>query len=57
MAETDKIERDVMEYDVVVGMEPTPPPPFWTWQRDADQIVDVVRLGRLVDRIGAVTTP
>jgi len=45
-----------LEHDLVIGVEPAPPLPFWTWQRDADQIVDVERLGRLVDRIGAVTT-
>jgi hypothetical protein len=42
-----------LEHDIVVGVEPTPPLPFWTWQRDADQIVDVDRLARLVDRIDA----
>jgi Glycosyltransferase 61 len=42
-----------LEHDVVVGVEPTPLRPFWTWQRDADQIVDVDRLVRLVDRIDA----
>jgi len=37
------------EHDILVGVEPTPLPAFWTWQRDADQLVDVVRLGELVD--------
>jgi hypothetical protein len=45
-----------LEHDLVVGVEPTPPRPFWAWQRDADQIVDVERLGRLVDRIGTFRT-
>jgi capsular polysaccharide biosynthesis protein len=38
-----------LEHDILVGTEPTPPPPFWTWQKDGDQIVDVVRLSQLVD--------
>ena len=40
-----------LEHDILVGVEPSPPLPYWTWQRDADQIVDVERLGLLVDRI------
>ena len=40
-----------LEHDVLVGVEPTPARRFWTWQRDADQIVDVDRLARLVDSI------
>jgi len=43
-----------LEHDIVVGVEPTPPLPFWTWQRDADQIVDVARLGALLDRMDVV---
>jgi hypothetical protein len=39
-----------LDHDVLVGIEPTPPRRFWTWQRDADQIVDVARLAALVDR-------
>jgi hypothetical protein len=38
------------EHDVVVGVEPTPSPAFWTWQRDADQIVDLPRLTAILDR-------
>ena len=38
------------EHDIVVGVEPTPSPAFWTWQRDADQIVDVERLTSILDR-------
>jgi glycosyl transferase family 61 len=48
-----------LEHDVLVGVEPTPSPAFWTWQRDADQVVDVDRLRRLVDaalaHVGAPT--
>jgi hypothetical protein len=40
-----------LEHDVLVGVEPTPGRTWWTWQRDADQIVDVARLELLVDRI------
>jgi capsular polysaccharide biosynthesis protein len=40
-----------LEHDIVVGLEPTPTPAFWTWQRDADQLVDVERLTSLLDRI------
>jgi capsular polysaccharide biosynthesis protein len=39
-----------LEHDVLVGVEPTPARRFWTWQRDADQIVDVRRLTALIDR-------
>src|SRR3954470_24223183 len=38
-----------LEHDILVGVEPTPSPAFWTWQRDADQVVDVERLRQLVD--------
>ena len=40
-----------LEHDILVGVEPTPGRAWWTWQRDADQIVDVARLELLVDRI------
>jgi len=42
-----------LEHDVLVGIEPTPPPALWSWQSDADQLVDLERLGQLLDRIGA----
>jgi hypothetical protein len=38
---------------MLVGTEPTVPRRFWSWQIDADQVVDVERLGQLLDRIDA----
>jgi len=45
--------RAGFDYDLLLGSEPTVPRPWWSWQLDADQIVDVERLSRLLDRIDA----
>jgi capsular polysaccharide biosynthesis protein len=41
--------RGGLRHDVVVGIEPAPPPWLWSWQIDADQMVDVGRLARVID--------
>jgi capsular polysaccharide biosynthesis protein len=45
--------RAGFDYDLLVGIEPTVPKPFWSWQVDADQVVDLERLAQLLDRIDA----
>ena len=45
--------RAGLDYDLLLGTEPTVPRRFWSWQLDADQVVDVERLERLLDRIDA----
>lgn len=40
-----------VEHEVLVGTEPTAPPSLWSWQVDADQVVDITRLIELVDRV------
>jgi capsular polysaccharide biosynthesis protein len=45
--------RAGLDYDLLLGTEPTVPRPWWSWQLDADQVVDVERLGHLLDRIDA----
>jgi capsular polysaccharide biosynthesis protein len=39
-----------VEHEVLAGTEPTAPPSLWSWQVDADQVVDVARLIELVER-------
>jgi capsular polysaccharide biosynthesis protein len=45
--------RAGLDYDLLLGTEPTVPRPWWSWQVDADQVVDVERLCQLLDRIDA----
>ena len=40
-----------VEHEVLVGTEPTAPPSLWSWQVDADQVVDITRLIELVGRV------
>jgi capsular polysaccharide biosynthesis protein len=42
--------RRGLDYELVLGTEPTPPPRWWSWQIDAETVADVDELRR---RLGA----
>jgi hypothetical protein len=47
--------RRGLEYHMIVGTEPAPPPRWWTWQIDADTVVDVPALDKALARVDRLT--
>jgi hypothetical protein len=43
--------RRGLDYQMIMGTEPAPPERWWTWQIDADTMVDVRRLKNCVERL------
>ncbi len=43
--------RRRLRYQIVMGTEPAPPTRWWTWQADADTMVDVPRLRTCMERL------
>ena len=44
--------RRGLEYQMIMGTEPAPPDPWWTWQQDADTFADVSALRNHLERLG-----
>ena len=44
--------RRGLDYQMIPGTEPALPPRWWTWQIDADTVVDVPALERALRRVG-----
>ena len=46
--------RRGLNYQMVMGTEPAPPRRWWTWQIDADTMVDVRGLKNCLERLALV---
>lgn len=44
--------RRGLQYELIMGTEPAPPDRWWTWQVDADTVVDVRGLRNCLERLG-----
>jgi hypothetical protein len=45
--------RRGLDYQMIMGTEPAPPERWWTWQIDADTVVDVRALKNSLERLDA----